>query len=106
MASAASYFAVLRDEGGQPILWVFGRYRDTLVRCADGRWRFSLRSPKSSPSIGDIARSRSCAEARWVVDGEWGTLDRPSLGCARVRENAVGVRVPHGPTSSTALRGR
>lgn len=42
-ASATSYFAVLRDEGDQPILWVFGRYRDTLVRCADGRWRFSLR---------------------------------------------------------------
>ena len=43
VASATSYFAVLRDEGSQPILWVFGRYRDTLVRCADGRWRFSLR---------------------------------------------------------------
>jgi ketosteroid isomerase-like protein len=42
-ASATSYFAVLREEGSQPILWVFGRYRDTLVRCADGRWRFSLR---------------------------------------------------------------
>jgi ketosteroid isomerase-like protein len=42
-ASATSYFAVLRDEGNQPTLWVFGRYRDTLVRCADGRWRFSLR---------------------------------------------------------------
>ena len=27
----------------RPVLWVFGRYRDTLVRCADGRWRFSLR---------------------------------------------------------------
>ena len=43
VASATSYFAVLREEGEQPILWVFGRYRDTLVRCADGRWRFSLR---------------------------------------------------------------
>jgi ketosteroid isomerase-like protein len=43
VASVASYFAVLRDDGSQPIVWVFGRYRDTLVRCADGRWRFSLR---------------------------------------------------------------
>jgi ketosteroid isomerase-like protein len=42
-ASATSYFAVLREEGCQPILWVFGRYRDTLARCADGRWRLSLR---------------------------------------------------------------
>ena len=43
VATATSYFAVLRDEGSQPILWVFGRYLDTLVRCPDGRWRFSLR---------------------------------------------------------------
>jgi hypothetical protein len=43
VASATSYFAVLRDEESRPALWVFGRYRDTLVRCGDGRWRFSLR---------------------------------------------------------------
>jgi ketosteroid isomerase-like protein len=42
-ASASSYFAVLRDEGEGPVVWVFGRYRDSLVRCRDGRWRFSLR---------------------------------------------------------------
>ena len=42
-ASVTSYFAVLREEEQRPILWVFGRYRDTLVRCADGKWRFTLR---------------------------------------------------------------
>lgn len=42
-AGATSYFAVLRDEGSGPVVWVFGRYRDRVVRCADGRWRFSLR---------------------------------------------------------------
>jgi ketosteroid isomerase-like protein len=42
-ATATSYLAVLRDEGDVPVLWVFGRYRDRLVRCADGRWRFTER---------------------------------------------------------------
>ena len=42
-ATATSYFAVLREEEDAPLVWVFGRYRDTLARCADGRWRFTLR---------------------------------------------------------------
>lgn len=42
-AGVVSYFAVLREEEGMPVVWVFGRYRDTLVRCADGAWRFQLR---------------------------------------------------------------
>jgi ketosteroid isomerase-like protein len=28
---------------GAPEIYAFGRYLDTLVRCADGRWRFSER---------------------------------------------------------------
>jgi ketosteroid isomerase-like protein len=42
-AQVSSYFAVLREEEAAPLVWVFGRYRDTLVRCPDGRWRFSER---------------------------------------------------------------
>lgn len=42
-ATATSYFTVLREEDGAPRVWVFGRYRDTLVRCPDGAWRFTLR---------------------------------------------------------------
>lgn len=42
-ASVSSYFCVLREEEEMPNVWVFGRYRDTLVRCPDGRWRFTLR---------------------------------------------------------------
>jgi hypothetical protein len=43
-ATASSYFArldITPDE--EPFLSSFGRYEDTFVRCADGRWRFSER---------------------------------------------------------------
>jgi hypothetical protein len=43
VADVRSYLAVVRDDDGTPVLWVFGRYRDTLVRCADGKWRFRER---------------------------------------------------------------
>jgi SnoaL-like domain len=42
-AQATSYFAVLVDFEDRPCVWVFGRYTDTLARCADGKWRFSKR---------------------------------------------------------------
>jgi len=42
-ASALSYLAVVREAEDGPVLWVFGRYHDTLVRCRDGRWRFRER---------------------------------------------------------------
>lgn len=42
-ATATSSFAVLREEDEAPLVWVFGRYRDALSRCADGRWRLTLR---------------------------------------------------------------
>ena len=43
VAHVQSYLAVLRDDDGTPVLWVFGRYRDTMERCADGKWRFRRR---------------------------------------------------------------
>ena len=42
-ATAVSYFLRLDDVDGQRVVYAFGRYRDELVRCADGRWRFAVR---------------------------------------------------------------
>jgi SnoaL-like domain len=42
-ATVASYFLRLDDVGGERVVYAFGRYRDELVRCADGRWRFAVR---------------------------------------------------------------
>jgi hypothetical protein len=42
-ATCSSYLAVVMEHDDEPILRVFGRYRDRLVRCPDGRWRFHER---------------------------------------------------------------
>ncbi len=42
-ATCASYLAVVMEHGEEPVLRVFGRYRDRLVRGEDGRWRFRER---------------------------------------------------------------
>ncbi len=42
-ASAESYFLRVDELGGDVYVPGFGRYLDTLVRCADGRWRFEER---------------------------------------------------------------
>jgi hypothetical protein len=43
-ATVDSYFVrVDADNAGVPILHAFGRYRDSLVKDADGMWRFTLR---------------------------------------------------------------
>jgi len=42
-ATCSSYLAVVMEHENEPILRVFGRYRDRLVRCPDGRWRFRER---------------------------------------------------------------
>ena len=42
-ASAESMFARLDDYACGPAVRSFGRYRDSLVRCADGHWRFTER---------------------------------------------------------------
>jgi SnoaL-like domain len=42
-AQVCSYFELLLAHQGSRQIFAFGRYRDTLVRCADGVWRFSLR---------------------------------------------------------------
>lgn len=42
-ATAVSYFLRLDDVGGEREVYAFGRYRDELVRGADGWWRFAVR---------------------------------------------------------------
>ena len=42
-ATVRSYLAVVMEHEDEPIVRVFGRYRDRLVRCPDGRWRFRER---------------------------------------------------------------
>lgn len=41
-ADVSSDFLYVQDRGG-PMISHFGHYRDVLVRCEDGAWRFSLR---------------------------------------------------------------
>jgi hypothetical protein len=42
-ASVESYFARLDEDAKGAYIIAFGRYRDRLVRCPDGKWRFSER---------------------------------------------------------------
>lgn len=61
VATVSSYFAVLREEEDAPFVWVFGRYRDRLVRCPDGRWRFAHRVAEVEsidPRYGSLAYVR------------------------------------------------
>jgi len=42
-ATVESYWARLNDGTTAPFIWAFGRYRDQMVKCADGKWRFKER---------------------------------------------------------------
>jgi hypothetical protein len=42
-AEAESYFLRIDEHPEGPYIYSFGRYRDRLVRCPDGRWRFEWR---------------------------------------------------------------
>jgi hypothetical protein len=67
-ATADSYLFVLMEHEGAPVLRVFGRYHDDLVRCSDGRWRFRRRAARIDsqvaglpPLAGGMARFRDPA---------------------------------------------
>ena len=42
-ATVASYFARLDEDENGAYIMAFGRYRDKLVKCEDGKWRFMER---------------------------------------------------------------
>jgi ketosteroid isomerase-like protein len=42
-AEAISYFLRVDEHPDGPYIYAFGRYRDVLTRCNDGRWRFKYR---------------------------------------------------------------
>lgn len=44
-AAVTSMFVRVDLQGSEPIVHSFGRYHDQLVRCDDGRWRFTHRTP-------------------------------------------------------------
>ena len=46
-ANVLSYFVKIDEHPDGPYLYAFGRYRDHLVRCPDGRWRFKRRIAES-----------------------------------------------------------
>jgi ketosteroid isomerase-like protein len=50
-ATVDSYFARLVETPEGPALASFGRYRDVLVRCPDGRWRFAQRVAESESRL-------------------------------------------------------
>lgn len=67
-----SYFMVLTAHQTGSFVRVFGRYRDRLARCPDGRWRFEERvceidgsHPLSEPRLGpDVSHSLSIEEVK------------------------------------------
>lgn len=82
-ARATSYFLRVDDLAGRREIVAFGRYVDLLVRCPDGRWRFServveLESSSIAPPPAEVPhRSISCP-----AGGEGGTA-RADTGANR-----------------------
>jgi len=53
-----SMFARLDRYASGPAVRSFGRYRDVLLRCADGRWRLQERIAEREATRGDVAPVR------------------------------------------------
>jgi hypothetical protein len=53
-ATCVSYLAVVMEHDDAPVLRVFGRYRDRLVRGDDGRWRFAERIAEIESMRADL----------------------------------------------------
>jgi len=50
-ANVVSYFVKIDEHPDGPYVYAFGRYRDHLVRCADGRWRFKRRIAETEDAL-------------------------------------------------------
>jgi ketosteroid isomerase-like protein len=55
-ATAECYSVRLDAQPGGPLASSFGRYRDELVRCPDGRWRFAVRQSETESRIAAALR--------------------------------------------------
>ncbi len=63
-ASVTSNWVMLRERGvSEPFLRGWGIYRDRLVRCPDGRWRFTERVAISQASNSVTAEGKSSLPA-------------------------------------------
>jgi hypothetical protein len=87
---ATSYFLAVSAHVTGPYILAFGRYRDRLVRCPDGRWRFEERvaeidgtHPLREPNVGpDVSQSLAIEDikrlkaryCRYVDTQQWGEL--------------------------------
>ena len=59
-ATVTSYWVMFRERGvAEPYLRGFGIYRDRMVRCPDGRWRFVERVAISQASNSVTADGKS-----------------------------------------------
>ena len=61
-ATSVAYTFALWDFGDAPALMAFGRYKDVLVRCDDGRWRIRERRVENECNMSPAeieARNRS-----------------------------------------------
>jgi len=71
-ARVESYFARLDETRGEPYLQSFGRYKDRLVKCPDGVWRFKERIAEVEaivPGVGLPPSRVSCrASSADVLD--------------------------------------
>ncbi len=68
-ASVNSYFAVLNDHEGKPVVRVFGRYVDRMRRDGDGVWRFVERSAHLEslrPGLPPLAWGREAADRAYA----------------------------------------
>jgi ketosteroid isomerase-like protein len=54
-ATVESYYTRLDDGPNGPYIFSFGRYRDVLTRCDDGRWRFSERRALKEAKVGEYS---------------------------------------------------
>ena len=50
-AEVVSYFVRIQEHPDGPYLYAFGRYRDQLRRCPDGRWRIVLRHAETEATV-------------------------------------------------------
>ena len=60
-ANSVGYQALLLDHDQSPRVRAFGRYKDQLMLCADGKWRFTCRLGElesidaSTPAVSQTA---------------------------------------------------